>query len=94
MKTTLVKLIIGIIGVAALCMLGQIVIAAEVPRMTKEELKKNLNNPDIIIVDVRTGNDWKASEFKIKGAVRENPSDFGSWSGKYPKNKTLVLYCG
>jgi rhodanese-related sulfurtransferase len=67
--------------------------AAEVPKMTKEELKTKLGDPHVVIVDVRAGKDWKGSEFKIKGAVRGNPSEFSSWAGKYPKDKTLVLYC-
>ena len=67
--------------------------AAEVPRMSTKELKAQLGNPDIIIMDVRTEGDWKSSQSKITGAVRENPSTVESWVGKYPKNKTLVLYC-
>ena len=93
MKARLVRLVTGVIGVAILCMLAQMAIAAEVPRMTKEELKAKLDNPDVVIVDVRAGKDWKGSEFKIKGAVRENPAKFSSWAEKYPKDKTLVLYC-
>ncbi len=93
MKARLVRLVTGVIGVATLCMLAQLAIAAEVSRMTKEELKSKLDNPDVVIVDVRVGKDWKGSEFKIKGAVRENPAEFSSWAEKYPKDKTLVLYC-
>ena len=93
MNARFVRLMAGVAGVVTLCMLGQIAIAAEVPRMTKEELKTKLNDPGLVIVDVRVGKDWKGSEFKIKGAVRENPGDFSSWAGKYPKDKTLVLYC-
>ncbi len=66
--------------------------AAEVSKITKEELKSMLGNPDMVILDVRTGNRWKASEKKIKGAARENPKDVESWADKYPKDKTLVLY--
>jgi len=93
MKARLVRLVTGVIGVAALCMLAQLAIAAEVPRMTKEELKTKLDNPDVVIVDVRVGKDWKGSEFKIKGAVRGNPAEFSSWAEKHPKDKTFVLYC-
>jgi predicted sulfurtransferase len=93
MKARLVRRVTGIIGAAVLCMVAQLALAAEVPRMTKEELKPKLDNPDVVIVDVRVGKDWKGSEFKIKGAVRENPSEFSSWAEKYPKDKTIVLYC-
>jgi hypothetical protein len=67
---------------------------AKVPRMTKEELKPLLGNPDVIILDVRIADDWKKSDLKIKGAVREDPEkDYRSWASKYPKDKTLVFYC-
>jgi len=67
--------------------------AANVSIMTKEELKAQLDNSDVIILDARTGGDWKSSEFKIKGAIRANPNKFGEWAEVYPKNKTLILYC-
>jgi hypothetical protein len=68
---------------------------AKVPRMTKEELKSLLGNPDVIVLDVRIADDWKRSDLKIKGAVREDPEkDYRSWASKYPKDKTLVFYCG
>jgi hypothetical protein len=37
--------------------------------------------------------DWADSDLKIKGAVREDPKVFESWANKYPKDKTIVLYC-
>ena len=61
--------------------------------MSKEALKERLADPDVIILDVRTGSDWKASEFKIKGAVRASSDNVDSWAAKYAKDKTLVLYC-
>ena len=93
MKARFFRFVTGVFGVATLCMFAQLAIASEVPRMTKEELKTNLDDPDVVIVDVRVGKDWKGSEFKIKGAVRGNPTEFSSWAEKYPKGKTLVLYC-
>ena len=67
----------------------------QVPRMTKEELKASLllGNPDLLILDVRTARQWEESKEKIQGAVREDPEKVNTWSDKYPKNKTLVLYC-
>jgi hypothetical protein len=67
--------------------------AKDVPIMTKEELKAQLDNSDVIILDVRKGKDWKSSEFKIKGASRANPKELDKWVVTYPKGKTLVLYC-
>jgi hypothetical protein len=67
---------------------------AKIPRMTKEELKSMLGHPDVTIVDVRLGEDWKKSNWKIQGAVREDPEkDIKFWAEKFPKDKTLVFYC-
>jgi hypothetical protein len=65
----------------------------DVPRMTKEDLRAILGNPNLVIIDVRYGKDWTDSDLKIKGAVREDPGAIDSWANKYPKDKTLVFYC-
>jgi len=74
------------------CLLIAEVIAADVPKMSKEELQAAVGNPDVIIIDVRAGGDWTSSSTKIKGAVREDPPKVTSWMEKYPKDKTLVFY--
>ena len=65
----------------------------DVPRMTKDELKAMLGNPDLVIIDVRLETNWRESDSKIKGAIREEPDNIKSWANKYPKDKILVLYC-
>jgi rhodanese-related sulfurtransferase len=80
-------------SIAAVALLVNRALAADVPRITKEELKSKLADRDIVILDVRRSGDWKASPSKVKGAVREDPGDVDSWAAKYPKQKTLVLYC-
>lgn len=66
----------------------------KVPRITKEELKPMLGKPDVIILDVRSAQDWKESEWKIKGAIREDrKEEDDAWIDKYPKDKTIILYC-
>jgi hypothetical protein len=74
---------------------SQVIVSdTEVPRMTKEELKSLLGNPGIVVVDLRIADDWKRSDSKIKGAIRENPEeDNRTWTSKYPKYRTLVFYC-
>ncbi|MBW1708970.1 MAG: hypothetical protein JRG97_02850 [Deltaproteobacteria bacterium] len=67
--------------------------AADVPRITKEQSKEMLGDPDVVIIDVRVQNDFKGSELKIMGSVRENPDKTAKWAGKYNKNKTYVIYC-
>jgi hypothetical protein len=66
--------------------------AQYIPRIDKEQLKATLGYPGLIVVDVRTAPDWNASRRMIRGAVRENPQAVQQWAGKYPKNKTIVLY--
>ncbi|MCK5009141.1 MAG: hypothetical protein KAS98_01555 [Deltaproteobacteria bacterium] len=93
MKRRLVSILTVALNLAMLSVVVLTTMAAEVPRMTKEELKSKLDNPDVVIIDVRVGRDWKASEMKIKGAVRGDPQDLESWAKKYSKDKTLVFYC-
>jgi phage shock protein E len=65
----------------------------EAPLITRDDLKATLGKPNLIVLDVRTDGDWAASQWKILGAVREEPDRVQSWMNKYPKDKTLVLYC-
>lgn len=67
--------------------------ADDVPRMTKEQLKDMLGDPNLVIIDVRTATDWDESDLKIKGAIRETPREIEQWAGKFDKSKTIVLYC-
>ncbi len=68
--------------------------SAEPPKMTKEQLREMLGNPEVIILDVRVEHEWKEGKSKIQGAIREDPwKGIESWAKKYPQDKTLVLYC-
>jgi rhodanese-related sulfurtransferase len=72
---------------------GASVYADQVPRMDKDELKAMLGTDNLVILDVRLGKDWTASEFKIKDAIRVEEGDL-SVANKYPKDTTtFVLYC-
>jgi len=84
-----VMICVGAIALSA----GASARAAEAPRMTIEELKTRLDSPDLVLIDVRAAHDWNGSKSVIKGAVREDPSRIGEWVDKYPKGKTIVLYC-
>lgn len=67
--------------------------AQEVPRITSAELAAKLGSADLLLLDVRAEADWKASDKKIQGALREDPRSVDNWASKYPKDKTVVLYC-
>jgi len=88
------KWLIGILSLLlGVGMFAKPLLSADVPKMTKDELKAMLGNPDLVMVDVRLGKDWTDSEMKIKGAVREDPGDVESWAKKYTKDEIVVLYC-
>jgi predicted sulfurtransferase len=93
MKGRLLKVLTVLLAFASMALFAKAAVADEVPRMSKEELKAMLGNPDVVIIDVRSGKDWEASESKIEGAVREEPWQAKSWDDKYDKDKTYVLYC-
>jgi rhodanese-related sulfurtransferase len=68
---------------------------SQVSWISKDGLKSLLGRPDVIVIDVRLPGQWKGSEFKIAGALREDPGQSTeSWAAKYPKDKTIILYCG
>ncbi len=79
------------VGVALL--LSAPTLAGAASLITKEELKPMLDDPDLVVLDVRTGRDWKSSEFKIKGAKRVTFNDYAAVAEKYGKDKKYVIYC-
>lgn len=62
-------------------------------RITVNELQFRLNDPALILIDVRSPGDWNISLTKIKGAFREVLAKIEEWASKYDKDKTIVLYC-
>ncbi len=74
-------------------LLSSAAFSQEPPKISKEELKTMLGDPNVIILDVRIYDEWKASDKKIQGATWKNPEKIGSWLKQYPKDKTLVFYC-
>ncbi len=80
--------LIGICG----CAMTPSTSSKAVQSISKESLKSKLEDPSIVILDVRRPQDWKKSGIKIKGAVQENPYKFDSWYSRYPKTKTIILY--
>ena len=77
---------------ASLC--GQAASTDQVPRMTKEQLKPLLGNPDVVVLDVRLAREWNESPIKIKGAIRlDYKENLKSVMDTVPKDKRLVFYC-
>jgi len=65
----------------------------EVPRISIEQAKQMLDNPEVVIIDIRTAKTWWRSRTKILNAVREELGSVKQWAGKYSKDKTLIFYC-
>ncbi len=93
MKITLLKKCGFLLAALLVTALVRPAAHSDVGLMTKEELKIMLDDPDVVILDVRRGKDWTSSEFKIQGAVYAKPQVFAEKVKTYPKNKTYVLYC-
>ena len=87
------KFIFLLIPFAAMLVFSSYSGAASVSVITKETLKKWMDNGDVTILDARQGRDWGSSEFKIKGALRADPGQFMAWKDKYPKTQKVILYC-
>ncbi|MDH4231889.1 MAG: rhodanese-like domain-containing protein [Nitrospirota bacterium] len=80
----------------AVLLWGMIAVAASaagIPKITGEELKAMLGEPDLVVIDVRIERDWESATLKIPGAVWEDYFEVETWAKKYPKDKTIVLYC-
>ena len=90
-KSVLFVAVVTVFAVAAVFAMPAA--AQDAKRMTIEELKGMLGNPDLVIVDVRRDGDWNSSAIKVKGALREDPEKVDTWMSKYSKDKTLVFYC-
>ncbi len=67
--------------------------AMDIAKITKTQLKEELGSKDLVILDVRAGNKWTSSKYKIEGAVRVSPKHLNTWINKYDKEKKYVLYC-
>jgi rhodanese-related sulfurtransferase len=89
----MVKYIVSTVLLVLIALACGVARADDAQMMTKDQLLPLLGKPDVIIIDVRTNYDWDNSNVKIKGAVHEEGMKFGSWMKKYPKDKTIVLYC-
>jgi rhodanese-related sulfurtransferase len=93
MKGIMAAIVAVLLSLSAVGVMAQVTTPEDVPRITKEKLKTMLKSPDVIILDVRLEDQWKAADRKIPGAMHQDPAqDVKSWLDKYPKDKTVVLY--
>ena len=94
MRNRMTATVVMSLALAVLLLLSGTDVSAQVEKMSKDELKAMLGKPELVVIDVRQAGDLVKSNLKIKGAVREDPKqDIKSWADKYPRDKTIVLYC-
>ena len=89
----MVKYMVSIVFLVFIALVSGVAWADDTHAMTKEQLLPLLGKPDVIIIDVSSVEGWDGRKEKIPGALREEPMKFDSWMKKYPKDKTIVLYC-
>ena len=66
--------------------------SGDIPFITIQELKTELGEPSLVILDVRIPKHIAASRQKIKGAVWVNPKEFDRWIQSFATDATYVLY--
>ena len=82
-------------GLLALLVAGcaaQKISETDAPRMDAQVLHARLADPEMVLLDVRAGSPDPSGR-KITGSITEDPDAVAEWAKKYPKDKTLVLYC-
>ncbi len=91
MKKVLLVGMLGILIVFIAC--TNVRSLKNVPRVSKDYLKAKLGSPDLVLVDVRSKNDWENSSDKITGAARMDPKAVDTWLETLPKDREIILYC-
>jgi hypothetical protein len=93
MKQAVCFVLFASIVLVASLVRSQLVQAEDVPRITKEELKKKLCSTNLMLIDVRVSQGWEKSKQKIKCATRMDPDNVSAWAHTLPKDKEIVFYC-
>ena len=94
MKTRMVPLGSAVLVIAwFLGVMQQPALAENVQRMSIEQLKEMLGQPDVKVYDVRTPRDWNDDNEKIKGAVRLAEDEIAEVAAGIDKAHAVVLYC-
>nr|WP_031482088.1 hypothetical protein [Maridesulfovibrio frigidus] len=95
MKNRIVLLFIFtmFITVAAVYVTASPASAERFTTVSVETLKSKLGSDGLVIVDSRSGSDWRGSELIIPGAVRGKPGAEDLWAPEIPKNAEIIIYC-
>lgn len=63
------------------------------PKKAFNELEKHRNNPDFVLLDVRTSKEYEKEHLKNARLLDVNSSDFESKIKEMDKNKEYFIYC-
>lgn len=64
----------------------------QAPAITPDELHAILDEPDVLVLDVRIETDWEGSRNQIPGAVRKDPNAVDAWAEEIDKGKRVITY--
>jgi rhodanese-related sulfurtransferase len=62
-------------------------------RITPQELQRELETGDALVLDVRSASAFGEATEHIPGDVRRNPDDLEQWADQLPKGRHVVAYC-
>ena len=65
----------------------------DVSMVSVADLRQELSDPGLKIIDARDPRSWTSSTEKIPGAVREDPARVPMWLSKYDTGDRIVIYC-
>jgi rhodanese-related sulfurtransferase len=84
--------VILLFALMAVAMAGGMPDLDAVPRVSLEELKSRLGDPDLVIIDTRRFEDM-VPPTKIPGAIVVQYDKVDQWSDRIPKDKEIITYC-
>jgi hypothetical protein len=68
--------------------------ADDLPKISIQELKSKMDDgEDILIIDVRSGEDYATSKVRIKGAIRIPIVVLEERQKELPKDREIITYC-
>ena len=65
----------------------------EAQRISKERLRKMLDDPRLVLIDTRVKQQWDKAEFKLPGARHASPWEPEEWGKELSRDQIVVTYC-
>ena len=64
---------------------------AHVPRISLDEAKQKMTDPNVLFVDARTAQEY--TQGHVKGAISVPVADVDKYLSRLPQDKALIVYC-